>query len=135
MGGVVVAGVERVGTRYRITTDCGQRFAADQVIAATGLQTPGRLAQGAGLAWNNGIAVGRDTLRSSDEYISALGDCITVDGQSSRFIEPIARQARTIAADITGAVPHAYENRPAVVRVKTTSLPLTLRPAEVAVAA
>ncbi len=127
VGGVAVASVERVGTRFRVVTECGQRFAADQVIAATGLQTPGRLAQGAGLAWNSGIAVDPRTLRSSDERISALGDCITIDGEASRYIEPIARQAQTIAADIAGGLPIAYESRPAVVRVKTTSLPLTLR--------
>ncbi|MBC7469899.1 MAG: FAD-dependent oxidoreductase [Ramlibacter sp.] len=135
VGAVAVASVERVGARFRVTTECGQRFAADHVIAATGLQTPGRLAQGAGLAWNNGIAVERQTLRTSDDSISALGDCITVDGEASRFIEPIARQARTIAADIIGGAPTVYESRPAVVRVKTTSLPLTLRPPELLVAA
>jgi rubredoxin-NAD+ reductase len=45
VGGVAVASVEPVGPRYRVTTACGQRFAADHVIAATGLQTPGRLAE------------------------------------------------------------------------------------------
>ena len=111
---------------YRMTTACGQTFAADQVIAATGLQTPGRLAQSAGLAWQNGIAVDADTLCTSTPNIHALGDCITVNGQASRFIEPIARQARTIAAAIAGRAPVPYESRAAVIRVKTTSLPLTL---------
>jgi rubredoxin-NAD+ reductase len=60
------------------------------------------------------------------ERIHALGDCITVNGQASRFIEPIARQARSIAAAITGAAPVPYETKPAVVRVKTTTHPLTL---------
>lgn len=126
VGGVCVASVEKIQGRYRVNTECGQRFAADQVIAATGLQTPSRLAQGAGLAWRNGIAVAPDTLRTSDPHIHALGDCITVDGQASRYIEPIARQARTIAADICGCAPVPYENKPAMVRVKTTSWPLTL---------
>lgn len=126
VGGVAVARVEKIQGRYRVSTECGQRFAADQVIAATGLQTPSRLAQGAGLAWQNGIAVTPDTLRTSDPHIHALGDCITVNGQASRYIEPIARQARTIAADICGCTPQPYETRPAPVRVKTTSLPLTL---------
>lgn len=126
VGGVCVASVEKIQGRYRVNTECGQRFAADQVIAATGLQTPSRLAQGAGLAWRNGIAVAPDTLRTSDPHIHALGDCITVDGQASRYIEPIARQARTIAADICGCAPVPYKNKPAMVRVKTTSWPLTL---------
>ena len=98
------------------------------MIAAAGLQTPSRLAIGAGLAWDNGIAVEPHQLRTSDERIHAIGDCITIDGQASRFIEPIARQVRTIAASIAGGKPVPYETRPAMVRVKTTSLPLTLRP-------
>ena len=135
VGGVTVASVERVGGRYRVDTASGERFVADQVIAATGLQPARRLANSAGLAWNNGIAVDRQTLRTSDEWIHAIGDCITVAGEASRFIEPIARQARTIAADIAGGTPLPYEARPAVVRVKTTSLPLTLRQSQPAVAA
>lgn len=126
VGGVQVAQLEQVAGRYRLTTTCGQRFAADQVIAAAGLQTPPRLAQGAGLAWHNGIAVDAATLRTSDEHIHAMGDCIAIDGQPSRFIEPIARQARAIAAVICGTPPAPYEPRAAVVRVKTTSRPLTL---------
>lgn len=126
VGGVNVRGAERIGARVRLSTQCGQSFEADQIIVATGLQTPGRLAQGADLEWNNGIAVDAQTLRTNDASIHALGDCITVQGQASRFIEPIARQARTIAADICGCTPVPYEQRSAVVRVKTTSMPLTL---------
>jgi rubredoxin-NAD+ reductase len=126
VGGVQVARLERVAGRYRLTTACGQRFAADQVIAATGLQTPTRLAHSAGLAWHNGIAVDGATLRTSVARIHALGDCIAVNGQPSRFIEPIARQARAIAAEVCGTAAVPYEPRAAVVRVKTTSHPLTL---------
>ena len=127
VGGVNVTNVKKDGQRYVVTTACGQSFAADQVIAATGLQTPGRLAHSAGLAWNNGIAVEAKTLRTSAPFIHALGDCITLDGQASRYIEPISRQARTIAAAIAGRQPVPYEARAAVVRVKTSSLPLTLQ--------
>lgn len=126
VGGLSVAGVTKSAAGYRVTTACGQVFDADQVIAATGLQTPGQLARSAGLAWQGGIAVDADTLRTSAPQIYALGDCITVNGQASRFIEPIARQVRTVAAAITGQAPVPYETRPAVLRVKTSSLPLTL---------
>jgi rubredoxin-NAD+ reductase len=126
VGGLRVAGVTKSEAGYRVTTDCGQVFDADQVIAATGLHTPGRLARSAGLAWQGGIAVDAGTLRTSAPQIYALGDCITVNGQASRFIEPIARQARTVAAAITACSPVPYEARSAIVRVKTTSMPLTL---------
>ena len=126
VGGVQVAQLEQVAGRYRITTTCGQRFAADQVIAAAGLQTPPRLAISADLKWDNGIAVDAANLKTSAERIHAMGDCIAINGQPSRFIEPIARQARAIAADICGTTPAPYVPRAAVVRVKTTSQPLTL---------
>jgi len=96
------------------------------VIAAAGLATPSRLAESAGLAWNQSIAVHAATLPASDERIHALGDCITVSGQASRYIEPIARQARAIAAAICGVASMPYESRAATVRVKTTSHPIKL---------
>ncbi|WP_180682233.1 FAD-dependent oxidoreductase [Tepidicella baoligensis] len=126
VGGVQVAGVEKLGLRYRVTTTCGQVLEADQVVAATGLITPSRLAASAALAWEQGIAVEADTLRTSDPRIHALGDCITVNGQASRFIEPIARQAQTIAAAICGTEPVPYVPKAAPVRVKTSSYPMTL---------
>lgn len=126
VGGVQVASVDKIGEKVRITTACGQKFAADQVIAATGLITPSRLAQSASLAWDQGIAVDAATLQTSDPRIHALGDCITIHGQASRYIEPIGRQARAIAAHLCGRAPVPYEAKPAVVRVKTTSHPMTL---------
>jgi len=126
VGGVSVASLARKGQGYQLRTTNGQTFDADQVIAATGLHTPSRLARSAGLAWRDGIAVDAETLSTSVQRIHALGDCVTIDGRSSRFIEPIARQARTVAAAICGAEPVPYASRAAVVRVKTSSLPLTL---------
>lgn len=126
VGGVQVHSMERVGGRYRLSTADGQRFAADEVVVAAGLHTPTRLARSAGLAWDNGIRVTSHNLRTSVDRIHALGDCIAIDGQPSRYIEPIARQARAIAADICGGEPAPYVPRAPVVRVKTTSLPLTL---------
>ncbi len=125
-GGLQMEQVERVGPRYRVTTTSGRRFAADEVVVAAGLLPPHRLAQSAGLDWAQGIAVDADTLQTSVSRIHALGDCISINGQCSRYIEPIARQARTLAAAILGQPAAPYEHRAAVVRVKTTSRPLTL---------
>lgn len=134
VGGVSVERMDSEGAQKRLQLSNGEALLADQVIAATGLVTPNRLCTSAGLAWNHGIAVDPVTLATSHPRIHALGDCITINGQASRYIEPIGRQAATIAAKIAarrqGAglddCPVPYELKPAIVRVKTTSCPMTL---------
>ena len=110
----------------KIMTVAGQEFCVDHVVVATGLQTPSRLAQSAGLAWNNGINVHAQTLATNIPNIHALGDCIAIDGQVSRYIEPIGRQASIIAARITDQPFAPYVNARVPLRIKTTSLPLTV---------
>jgi len=126
-GGLKVQRVERIKQRLLLTTECDQRFAADHMIAATGLATPTRLAQSAQLKWHQGIEINPATMATSQTNIYAMGDCISLNGTASRFIEPINRQAVTLAASLLGAyeVP-AYEIRHLAVRVKTSALPLTL---------
>lgn len=134
IGAVQLQSLARSGTQYRLQLDDGQVLMADQVVAATGLVTPDRLARSAGLAWDQGIAVDPQTLQTSVPGIYALGDCISVNGQASRFIEPIVRQAQTLCAALVQAcapaqactTPLPYTVRHAVVRVKTSSLPLSL---------
>ena len=109
-----------------ITTHNGRVFTVDHVIVAAGLQTPNQLAASAGLAWNNGIAVQPETLASSVKGIHALGDCISIEGQVSRYIEPIGRQAHTLAATILGQVAVPYASGRVPLRVKTSSLPFTV---------
>ncbi len=135
IGGAGVDAMESTESGAKqLTLGNGETLLADQVIAATGLVTPNRLATSAGLAWANGIAVDGVTLATSHPRIHALGDCITIGGQASRYIEPIGRQAATIAAKVVArrqgaaldACPVPYEVKPTTVRVKTTSCPMTL---------
>jgi rubredoxin-NAD+ reductase len=95
------------------------------------LRAAGRLAASAGLAFDSaagGIVANSQTLATSVEGIYALGDCVVVDGQASRYIEPIARQARGLAAHIQGgsAAPVEAVKAPPVLRVKTSALPITI---------
>jgi rubredoxin-NAD+ reductase len=119
------AAPRRAAQRELRTTD-GQVFCVDQVVLAAGLETPGRLAHSAGLAWHNGIAVQPLTLATGVAGVHALGDCIAIAGQVSRYIEPIGRQAQTIAARLLGAPAQPYLASRVPLRVKTSSLPFTL---------
>ena len=135
VGGVQVASVhEQVISQdsgdsvsvKQITTDCGKVFTVDHIIVAAGLQTPHRLARSAGLAWNNGIDVHPQTLATSVEGIHALGDCIAVGGRVSRYIEPIGRQATTVAAVIAKGPVVPYRQTGIPLRIKTSSMPFTV---------
>ncbi len=99
---------------------------AEVLISAVGLHTPTRLARQAGLQWSQGIAVDASSLDTGVPHVHALGDCISINGKPQRFIEPIRRQAKTVAARVCGAPPMAYDARLPPIRVKTSSCPLTL---------
>ena len=126
VGGVRITRVSARGLVRTVHTDGGRDFNAEHIIAATGLETPGRLAHSAGLAWHNGIAVDPQTLRTNVANIHALGDCISIEGQPMRFIEPIGRQARQIAAALTGQTCEPYDRRAPPIRIKTGSRPMTV---------
>jgi rubredoxin---NAD+ reductase len=126
VGGVQVEGVSATDTGKQITTTCGQQITVDHIVVAAGLQTPGRLAASAGLDFNQGIAVDAGTLATRVPGIHALGDCISIDGEVSRYIEPIARQARLLADRVTGTATAPYAPGRVPLRIKTTSLPFTV---------
>jgi len=117
-----------------VTLKDGTVLAVHQVIAATGLRAAGRLAASAGLAYDSaagGIVVDGATGATSVAGIHALGDCVVEGGQASRYIEPIARQARGIAAHIlsaSGGGDAAFTPTASapLLRVKTSSLPITV---------
>jgi len=99
---------------------------ADVLISAIGLRTPMALARQLGLRGDQGIDVDPITLSTGVPGVHALGDCITLDGSPQRYIEPIHRQASIVAARLCGAPAAEYAPQPPLVRVKTSSLPLTL---------
>lgn len=128
IGGIHIKHVasSTLSNEKQIATECGQVLTIDHIVVAAGLQTPSALADSAGLAWNNGIDVHAETLATSVKGIHALGDCIAIDGQVSRYIEPIGRQAKKVAANILKLKSTAYEQTRIPLRIKTSSLPLTI---------
>lgn len=128
IGGRPIRCAQRDPTSGRIRLELQDNTAvqADVLISAVGLTTPSRLALQAGLRWQEGIAVDPCTLSTGAAHVHALGDCISINGKPQRFIEPIRRQAAIVAARVCGQETPTYDAAPPVVRVKTSSLPLTL---------
>ena len=138
LGGVQVTSVSPTSGsgasagELRLALRDGQVIDVDQVVAATGLRTPGRLAASAGLQYDaqvGGIVVDA-RCATSQAGVYALGDCVVMEGRASRYIEPIARQAQAIAEAVLGAAPShataAEAEQPPVLRVKTSALPITV---------
>jgi len=111
---------------YDVSMSLGRNLSADAIVVATGLRTCDRLAASADLSYNNGIVVDPVSLRTSASDIYALGDCVTINGETSRYIEPISRQARTIASQIVGDTLIPYVNQRIPIRIKTSSMPMTV---------
>lgn len=110
-----------------ILLDNGTTIEYDQLIVATGLVTDNRLAIQAGIEFDNGIAVNPKNLQTSHENIYALGDCISIKGNPCRFVEPIQKQASSIASSILELNPKKYEHISPIIRLKTRSIPIVIR--------
>jgi 3-phenylpropionate/trans-cinnamate dioxygenase ferredoxin reductase component len=103
-------GLDRLlGTDGRVTgarlTD-GSEIAADFVIAGTGIRPDTRLAEAAGIACDNGIAV--DALgRTSAPHVWAAGDCTSFPYRDGRLrlesVQNAIDQGEAVAANMLGA--------------------------------
>jgi rubredoxin---NAD+ reductase len=125
-GGQQVSQIHYSDGQKVLKMQTGFTLAVDQIVLCMGLQPDSSLAQSAGIEWDKGIAVNAQTLQTNQESIYALGDCISIEGQVSRYIEPIIRQARVIAHQIAGDQTEFFQVDTLPVRIKTSSLPMRL---------
>lgn len=124
--------LERYAGRLRAVLSSGVVIDTDMVISAAGLIPNTALAGRAGLQVSHGI-ITDNIMRTSDPNIFALGDCALVEGNVYSYIEPIKRQAQTIATLLAGEA-LLFEHRPTLVHVKTPSYPLAICPPNKALA-
>jgi NADPH-dependent 2,4-dienoyl-CoA reductase/sulfur reductase-like enzyme/rhodanese-related sulfurtransferase len=109
-----LAAIERQGDSLLVRTDCGSELPADLVIVSIGVRPETALARQAGLelGGRGGIRV-NEQMRTSDEYIWAVGDAVEVrnrvTGQSELIplAGPANRQGR-IAADVIAGKQAAF---------------------------
>lgn len=122
--GKTVESVENSGDKVRAILNDGMAIETDIVLSAAGLVANTRLAEKMNIQVNRGIVVDHQ-MKTSVNNIYALGDCAEVDGNIHAYIEPIRRQATTIANSLRGDA-SSYEARSPLVRIKTPSFPLTV---------
>lgn len=116
--------LENCGDSYRATLSNGDAFNTDLVISAAGLVPNILLAKKSGLKVSNGVMV-NSHMQTSEPNIYALGDCAEVNGKVFSYIEPIKRQAKTIAKNIFGLNESFLSKKP-LVTLKTPSYPIVV---------
>ena len=121
-----VESVQHTAGRLRARLSTGEALDTDLVLSAAGLVPNTRLAEKAELEVERGIVTDR-LMRTSANDVYAIGDCAAVEGQVFAYIEPIRRQATTIAAALVGTE-RPFDPKPPLVRIKTPSFPLTVCP-------
>ncbi|HWU65323.1 MAG TPA: FAD-dependent oxidoreductase [Ensifer sp.] len=104
------------GNAHAVQLRTGETIEADILLFATGIRPNTALAEASGLAVSNGVVVD-EFLSTSDENISALGDCANfpdhTGGERIRLecVQAATDHARTIARRLTGK-PEPYRSLP-----------------------
>lgn len=112
---------------YHLMDQHGKHFATDMVIGAVGLKPSVDLAKKTGLDINRGICINA-YCQTSHPDIYALGDCAEIDGVLQAYLEPIRRQAKTLAAHLLGQKAEPFQVLPPLVKTKTPSLSIMATP-------
>lgn len=105
----------------------GDSLQVDEIIATTGVATDKRLADHAQLEFDDGIVIDPTTLQTTQQDIYAVGDCVSFNGKSHRYIGLIEQQTSVVAGflvnDPSGDV---YKNEQPPVVLKTRSCPVQI---------
>ncbi|MEE4278891.1 MAG: FAD-dependent oxidoreductase [Halieaceae bacterium] len=104
----------------------GRTIETDIVVSAVGVRPRIELAQAAGLTTRRGIATDR-YLKTSADYVYALGDCAEVDGHVLVYVAPLMAAARALGRTLAGeATAVSYPAMP--VTIKTPACPVVVAP-------
>lgn len=79
-----------------VTLEDGTHIPADLVVMAVGIKPAVALAESAGLSVNRGIDV-NDQMRTSDQSIYALGECVEHKGVCYGLVAPLYEMAKVLA--------------------------------------
>lgn len=103
-----------------LVLDNGVVLSTDLVVLTAGGRPSINLARRAELATRRGVIVD-DHLRTSDEHVYAIGDCVEHDGRTAGHVSPAWEQAAVLAAEFAGNEAE-YDGHRIVARLRATDL-------------
>ncbi|WP_279481932.1 nitrite reductase large subunit NirB [Aureimonas sp. SK2] len=101
----------------------GRVIPASLVVMAVGIRPSAGLAKDAGLAVGRGIHVD-DQLVTSDESISALGECVELDGRVYGLVAPLYQMAEVAARRLAGQPAQGFRHSDTPTKLKVTGINL-----------
>ncbi len=101
----------------------GRVLPADLVVMAVGIRPNAALAKAAGLECNRGVLVD-DFLRTSDEHIFALGECVEHRGQCYGLVAPLYDMAKILASELAGEATGGFIPSVSSTKLKVTGIDL-----------
>ncbi len=101
----------------------GRNLPADLVVMAVGIRPHAALAKDAGLEVKRGLVVD-DHMRTSDENIFAVGECVEHRGQCYGLVAPLYEMAKTLAATLAGDEVPGYAGSALSTKLKVTGVDL-----------
>lgn len=106
-----------------VRLDDGRTLPADLVVMAVGIRPNAALAKAAGLEVKRGLVVD-DFMRTSDENIFGVGECVEHRGQCYGLVAPLYEMAKTLAATLAGDVVEGYAGSVMSTKLKVTGVDL-----------
>jgi nitrite reductase (NADH) large subunit len=106
-----------------VRLDDGRTLPADLVVMAVGIRPNVALAKDAGLEVRRGVVVD-DLMRTSDDHIHAVGECVEHRGQCYGLVAPLYDMAKTLAAKLAGEDVAPYTGSVTSTKLKVTGVDL-----------
>ncbi len=106
-----------------VRLDDGRTLPADLVVMAVGIRPNAQLAKEAGLEVKRGLVVD-DHLRTSDENIYSVGECVEHRGQCYGLVAPLYDMAKTLGATLAGENVAGYTGSATSTKLKVTGVDL-----------
>ena len=103
------------------TLKSGIELPADMAVIATGIVPNAELGHSAGLDVGRAVRVD-DYMRTSDAAISAIGECIEHDGCTFGLVDPLWRQAQTLAERLVNKQLVAFKNAEIATKLKVSGV-------------
>ncbi|WP_019995055.1 nitrite reductase large subunit NirB [Aureimonas ureilytica] len=101
----------------------GRVIPATLIVMAVGIRPSAGLAKEAGLACGRGIHVD-DQLLTSDANISALGECVELDGRVYGLVAPLYQMAEIAARRLAGQAGDGFRHSDTPTKLKVTGINL-----------